>query len=163
LTTDGINNFHWAVWSADLPTCRFVYNLLGDGTNRSDGDGTNRSDGAGTSSGNPSDAATRTNVFAVNRWGCSAAHWGSATGSVELCQWLVQGVGIDFSARNHQGHDAFDKAAWNGHDELVRWLCALEFTTQPQVPEEDAPGGLASASALHLFMARSLAQVPSPH
>lgn len=91
-TLDGINVFHWAVWSGSLETTQWAVRVKAD-------------------------------VRALNRWGCGAIHWASASGSIEMCAWLRE-IGLDFTLRNNQGHDGLSKAAWNGHDSLVKWFLA---------------------------------------
>ena len=60
-------------------------------------------------------------VHANNRFGCAAVQWAAAAGSIATCKWL-QGQGVSLGHVNDARHGAVEKAAYRGHDELLRWL-----------------------------------------
>lgn len=58
----------------------------------------------------------------INRWGCGLIHWAAAGGVLELCRYLKEEVGLDFSLQNNQGHNGLTKAAWNNHQHICHYL-----------------------------------------
>ena len=60
-------------------------------------------------------------ISAVNRFGCAAVQWASAAGNVATCRWL-HARGVNLAHVNDSNHGAVEKAAYRGHDELLRWL-----------------------------------------
>ena len=47
---------------------------------------------------------------------------GSESSLLPLAKWLSQQKGVDFHAKQRQGHTPLHKAAWGGHIELLRYL-----------------------------------------
>ena len=60
-------------------------------------------------------------ISATNRFGCAAVQWASAAGNVATCRWL-HARGVNLAHVNDSNHGAVEKAAYRGHDELLRWL-----------------------------------------
>ena len=60
-------------------------------------------------------------INGMNRHGCAAVQWAAAAGNLDTCRWL-QAKGVDLSHVNDANHGAVEKAAWRGHDALLRWL-----------------------------------------
>ena len=58
----------------------------------------------------------------ANRNGCTVAHWASSGGNLEVCQYLAEKVGIDFSLPNHGGNTPLTHAVAFGRVEVVQWL-----------------------------------------
>lgn len=109
----GVTPFQLAAWQNHLPVCRWLVEESGV------------------------DAAQ------YNDFGCGAVHWiglcPAARANFEsesagedrgwdgadllpLCRWLARQEGVDFRARQRQGHTALHKAAWGGHVALLRHL-----------------------------------------
>lgn len=72
---------------------------------------------------------TENNITSVsNSWGCSSAHWVAMTLSQDvhavsqLCSYLQVDCGVDFSARQHQGHSPLHKAAQKRNEHILRWM-----------------------------------------
>eukprot|EP00039_Didymoeca_costata_P014534 m.235480 g.235480 ORF g.235480 m.235480 type:complete len:983 (-) comp16046_c0_seq6:904-3852(-) len=53
--------------------------------------------------------------------GCNCCVWASAAGRVDMCEYLLQ-KGADFEHLNNWGHGVVSKAAWHGHNEILKWL-----------------------------------------
>ena len=64
-------------------------------------------------------------IGATNRFGCAAVQWASASGSISTCKWL-QARGVNLGHVNDANHGAVEKAAYRGHDDLLRWLLLAE-------------------------------------
>ena len=64
-------------------------------------------------------------INGMNRHGCAAVQWAAAAGNLETVKWL-QAKGVDLAHVNGAHHGAVEKAAWRGHDELLRWLLLAE-------------------------------------
>lgn len=68
------------------------------------------------------------NVFAINDWKCSAAHWAAMSlcndGNerlIELCEF-IKISGVDFGMRQKQGHTPLHKAAARTNRHVIKWL-----------------------------------------
>ena len=65
---------------------------------------------------------------ATNEWGCSAAHWVAMTLNPHtdqvhsLCSFLKEECGVDFGARQAQGHSALHKAAQRQNRHVLEWM-----------------------------------------
>ena len=57
-----------------------------------------------------------------NRNGCTLAHWASSGGNLEVCQYLANTVGVDFTAANHGGNTPLTHAVAFRRKEVVEWL-----------------------------------------
>ncbi|KAL7516617.1 hypothetical protein ACHAWX_001612 [Stephanocyclus meneghinianus] len=69
------------------------------------------------------------NVHATNEWLCGTAHWSAMSlanegmdAVIELCNYLKEDCGVDFVARQRQGHTPLHKAASKKNQEVVEWL-----------------------------------------
>ena len=69
---------------------------------------------------------TGEDVNVPNAFGCTAAHWASTKGSVELCRFFEEERGLRWGLVNKAGHSPLHNAAWYGHAELLRWLLVGE-------------------------------------
>ena len=114
----GVTPFQLAVWQNQLPTCKYLVNECNVSPNQ------------------------------VNDFDCGAIHWlgicptnranclsssssekaGDEDGSengidlLPLAGWLSDQPGMDFQAKQRQGHTALHKAAWGGHLALCEYL-----------------------------------------
>ena len=67
-------------------------------------------------------------AHATNDWGCSAAHWVAMTINPHsdqvhaLCSFLHYECGVDFGARQGQGHSALHKAAQRQNRHVLEWM-----------------------------------------
>ena len=77
------------------------------------------------------------NVSALNEWECGSAHWvAMSLGSegpdrvIELCEYLKKS-GVDFTARQKQGHAPLHKAASRKNRRVIEWLAnSSNFTEE---------------------------------
>jgi ankyrin repeat protein len=91
-TADGTSAFHYAVMFGQLPVCRWLHTL-------------------------------NTNIaHGINSYGCNAVQWGALSGSIAMCEALLQEFHLDFTLLNHNGHSVFHKAAVKGHFNVCCWL-----------------------------------------
>ena len=64
----------------------------------------------------------RADPSVANRNGCTVAHWASSGGNVQVCQYLANTVGVDFTEPNHGGNTPLTHAVAFGRTEVVEWL-----------------------------------------
>jgi ankyrin repeat protein len=57
-----------------------------------------------------------------NRNGCTVAHWAASGGEVEVCRYLHEIAGVDFSLPNHAGNTPLSHAVAFGRADVVAWL-----------------------------------------
>jgi ankyrin repeat protein len=69
------------------------------------------------------------NAHATNEWLCGAAHWSAMSlgnegmdAVIELCNYLKEECGVDFVARQRQGHTPLHKAASKKNQKVIEWL-----------------------------------------
>lgn len=69
------------------------------------------------------------NVHAVNEWSCGAAHWAAMSvgnagmdAVIEICTYLKEVCGVDFTAKQKQGHTPLHKAAAKKNKAVIEWL-----------------------------------------
>ncbi|KAL7544778.1 hypothetical protein ACHAWF_008142 [Thalassiosira exigua] len=67
-------------------------------------------------------------ILALNEWDCGAAHWAAMSlgreGTeklIEICDYL-RARGLDFAARQKQGHSPLHKAASRKNSAVIEWL-----------------------------------------
>ncbi|KAG7355211.1 ankyrin repeat domain protein [Nitzschia inconspicua] len=65
----------------------------------------------------------------ANQNGCTVAHWAASGGSLEVCQYLHDVVGVDFFVPNHGGNTPLTHAVAFGRTEIARWLKELSSTS----------------------------------
>jgi ankyrin repeat protein len=82
----------------------------------------------------------RADPSVANRNGCTVAHWATSGGNVEVCRYLADTVGADFSLPNNRGNTPLTHAVAFGRLEVVEWL-RREIVTQ------DDDGGVAAGMA----------------
>lgn len=58
----------------------------------------------------------------ANQNGCSVAHWAASGGSLEICQYLHDVVGVNFFEPNHGGNTPLTHAVAFGRVDVARWL-----------------------------------------
>jgi ankyrin repeat protein len=69
-------------------------------------------------------------ALATNDWGCTSAHWVAMTLNdnadqvATLCTYLQDECGVDFGARQHQGHSPLHKAAQRGNRHVLEWMAS---------------------------------------
>ena len=139
---DGSTAFHWACYSAHLPTIEFVAEAMQRQRRREAAPGEGLGGGkeqveGGVGQGSPSEVGGRDEqgaceehpMFWKNRFGCDATHWAAARGSVEVLAWLRE-RGFDLGAANSSAHKAMDKARYKGHLAAIDWLSALPENAQ---------------------------------
>lgn len=68
------------------------------------------------------------NIFALNEWECGSSHWAAMSigreGSdkvIELCEYLKTS-GVNFAARQKQGHTPLHKASQRKNRHVIEWL-----------------------------------------
>ena len=72
-------------------------------------------------------------ALAANEWACRASHWVAMTLNEnaeqvwEICNYL-QGCGVDFGARQHQGHSPLHKAAHRRNRHVLEWMVGGQCT-----------------------------------
>ena len=72
-------------------------------------------------------------ALAANEWACRASHWVAMTLNEnaeqvwEICTYL-QGCGVDFGARQHQGHSPLHKAAHRRNRHVLEWMVGGQCT-----------------------------------
>ena len=64
----------------------------------------------------------RADVLIQNRNGCTVAHWAASGGNLELCRYLYDILGVDFSIANYAGNTPLSHAMAYGRKDVVRWL-----------------------------------------
>lgn len=92
-TKKGVTCLHWAVWGANIPTVRLLVDEQG------------------------------MDLECLSHAGCNAAIWAAASGSQEVCDFLLE-RGADFERLNYWGHGVVVKTAWRGHLQLLKHLIA---------------------------------------
>lgn len=65
---------------------------------------------------------TRADVGVANRNGCTVAHWAASGGNLEVCKYLADVVGVDFSVPNYGGNTPLTHAVAFGRVDVVQWL-----------------------------------------
>ncbi|KAL9181275.1 hypothetical protein ACHAXT_010080 [Thalassiosira profunda] len=104
----------------------------------------------------------RADISTTNEWECGAAHWAAMSlGSdgtdkaLELCAYLKE-RGVDFTARQKQGHAPLHKAASRKNRHVIEWM-ATAFSAEEKramgAPDDDPVerverGGGAAAAAV---------------
>jgi ankyrin repeat protein len=64
----------------------------------------------------------RADASGRNRNGCTVAHWAASGGNAEVCRYLHDVVGVDFTVPNHGGNTPLTHAVAFGRNEVVEWL-----------------------------------------
>jgi ankyrin repeat protein len=70
-------------------------------------------------------------ALAANEWGCQASHWVAMTLNDnaeqvwDMCTYL-QGCGVDFGARQLQGHSPLHKAAHRRNRHVLEWMVGAQ-------------------------------------
>jgi ankyrin repeat protein len=64
----------------------------------------------------------RADADVMNRNGCAVAHWAASGGNVEVCRYLADTVGVDFTVANHGGNTPLTHAVAFGRASVVEWL-----------------------------------------
>jgi ankyrin repeat protein len=64
----------------------------------------------------------------ANQNGCTVAHWAASGGSLEVCQYLYEVVGVDFWEPNHGGNTPLTHSVAFGRVEIARWLREIAST-----------------------------------
>lgn len=64
----------------------------------------------------------RADFQVANRNGCTCAHWAASGGSLAVCRYLHDTVGVDFYQPNHGGNTPLTHAVAFGRVEIVKWL-----------------------------------------
>jgi ankyrin repeat protein len=64
----------------------------------------------------------RADATLANRNGCTVAHWAASGGSLPVCQYLAETVGVDFTEPNHGGNTPLTHAVAFGRTDVVEWL-----------------------------------------
>ena len=128
-TVDGNSILHWCAWAGTLEVLTWltdhIRQLQRSGLAMHGGGTSTTSDGSCSLSGaSPSKLGKRTSdslsVHALNRNGCSAAHWAASGGGLAVCQWLAEELELDFSLPNLEGNTPLTKAIEHGREEIVR-------------------------------------------
>mmetsp|Transcript_51231 Transcript_51231/g.52194 ORF Transcript_51231/g.52194 Transcript_51231/m.52194 type:complete len:628 (-) Transcript_51231:210-2093(-) len=57
-----------------------------------------------------------------NRNGCTVAHWAASGGSLKVCQYLAEVVGVDFFVKNLGGNTPLTHAVAFGRVDVIQWL-----------------------------------------
>jgi ankyrin repeat protein len=57
-----------------------------------------------------------------NRNGCTLAHWAASGGNLEMCHYLAQTVGVNFTEPNYGGNTPLTHAVAFGREDVVKWL-----------------------------------------
>jgi ankyrin repeat protein len=77
----------------------------------------------------------KANAHAVNEWSCGAGHWAAMSlgmsgmdAVIELCNYLKDTCGVDFTARQKQGHTPLHKAAAKKNQAVIEWLAGKSVT-----------------------------------
>ncbi|KAG7359247.1 ankyrin repeat domain protein [Nitzschia inconspicua] len=65
----------------------------------------------------------------ANQNGCTVAHWAASGGSLEVCHYLHNVVGVDFFVPNHGGNTPLTHAVAFGRTDIARWLKELSSTS----------------------------------
>mmetsp|Transcript_18089 Transcript_18089/g.27966 ORF Transcript_18089/g.27966 Transcript_18089/m.27966 type:complete len:638 (+) Transcript_18089:104-2017(+) len=58
----------------------------------------------------------------ANRNGCTVAHWATSGGNLEVCRYLAETVGVDFTVPNNGGNTPLTHAVAFGRVDVVEWL-----------------------------------------
>ena len=129
-TVDGNSILHWGAWAGTLEVLMWltdhIRQLRRESAGCMHGGGVcTTSDGSSSLSGaSPSKIGKGTSdslsVHALNRNGCSAAHWAASGGGLAVCQWLAEELELDFSLPNLEGNTPLTKAIEHGREEIVR-------------------------------------------
>lgn len=64
----------------------------------------------------------RANAHQANRNGCTVAHWAASGGNLDVCRYLHDIVGVDFTQPNHGGNTPLTHAVAFGQANVVEWL-----------------------------------------
>jgi ankyrin repeat protein len=64
----------------------------------------------------------RADTTIANRNGCTVAHWAASGGSLPVCKYLAEIVGVDFSIPNHGGNTPLTHATAFGRVDIVEWI-----------------------------------------
>lgn len=64
----------------------------------------------------------RADPLASNRNGCTVAHWAASGGSLDVCRYLRDVCGVDFTEPNLGGNTPLTHAVAFGRSDVVRWL-----------------------------------------
>ena len=70
----------------------------------------------------------RADTKVANRNGCTVAHWAASGGSLEVCQYLADVAGVDFSQPNYGGNTPLSHAVAFGRVDVVDWLVKWQRT-----------------------------------
>jgi uncharacterized membrane protein len=68
----------------------------------------------------------RADANVTNRHGCSVAHWAASGGNVDVCRYLAETAGVDFTAPNHGGNTLYTpnscRSVWSSFsNRMVEW------------------------------------------
>ena len=64
----------------------------------------------------------RADALLSNRNGCTVAHWAASGGNLQVCQYLAETVGVDFTEPNYGGNTPLAHAVAFGRTNVVEWL-----------------------------------------
>jgi hypothetical protein len=64
----------------------------------------------------------RADTGIANRNGCTVAHWAASGGSLEVCKYLGEVIGVDFFTPNHGGNTPLTHAVAFGRVSVVDWI-----------------------------------------
>ena len=117
-SNDGTGIFHYAVYGGNIDLLEYLASALGNSANETEG--------IAADLGNFHERKRKrkpTGIFATNNFGCDAAHWAAARGSVAVLGWLRE-HGFDLSSANKNGaeHSPFAKAKYKGHTAAADFL-----------------------------------------
>ena len=63
----------------------------------------------------------------INDKGCHTAHWATAGGDVEVCNYLYE-QGVDFYEPDSTGHTPLHHAISYGQDNVVKWMLKTMYS-----------------------------------
>ena len=64
----------------------------------------------------------RADATLANCNGCTVAHWAASGGNLQVCQYLAETVGVDFTKPNNGGNTPLTHAVAFGRTDVVEWL-----------------------------------------
>ncbi|KAL3927349.1 MAG: hypothetical protein SGBAC_013121, partial [Bacillariaceae sp.] len=126
----GVSPFQLAVWQNQLSICRYLVEECGvDPCQVNDFDcgaihwlgicPTNRANSSATAAA--ADEDENENGSHTEYDDC-ATTFHDGRDLLPLAKWLAEQPGVDYAAKQRQGHSALHKAAWGGHLALLRYL-----------------------------------------
>lgn len=137
---DGASILHWAAAGAEskafgcgghIEVCRFLMENCGGPSTQRDIVNSLTKDGnsvlmwaawSGTLDVVKLMVRHRADPLKRNRNGCTVAHWGASGGNLEVCKYLHDILGIDFTQPNDAGNTPLSHAVAYGRMDVVQWL-----------------------------------------